>query len=86
MDIINGVIDMKTFFIILGSVIAYFIVCGFVSAFLEKKSIIDDFFRIWYVVLWPIGLAILTPVIIVDFIRSRFGLDTILFKFKKKKG
>ena len=77
---------METFFIVLGSVIAYFIVCGFVSAFLEKKSMIDDDIRICYDVLWPIGLAILTPFIIVDFIRSRFGLDTILFKFKKKKG
>ena len=77
---------MKTFFIILGIVIAYFIICGFVSVFLEKKSRIDDDIRIFYVVLWPIGLAILTPFIIVDFIRSRFGLYTMLFNFKKKKG
>lgn len=80
---------MNTVFIILiaiGCIIAYSAITGLFSALLEKYAVgIEEYERDFICAIWPITMVFILPFAIVDFIRSRFGLDTKTFVFEKKK-
>lgn len=72
--------------IVIGCIVAYSVIAAFYSVLIEKYAVgIEELERGFVCFLWPITMVFILPFAIIDFIRSRYGLGTTLFKFKKKK-